>query len=401
MEENTPSFEIPIDRGYGEKQIIIYEDNIEFSQDRDDTLIHKYEPDLIVFGTSGYPPPFEKGSSVLKSLRETTGQTFEEWTKLIPLTEDPNNEFRIFDGYIDDKKNPRQYWGIWLSKTNGGQLKADLLTLNFPFQLIKFHIEKNKLERGAFLETTSRLFRTLIAAIDAYKIFNLGDRKIKTILMSDIGGNMFPSENQKARITILREVFEAWLSTHPDIKRVVVAFGKQQDRKHRLLNYSDLWEEQAENSTVDEGELENAGDLRLQNAKLCRQIATKTTAPRLEKLTQCLLDSAVAFETSQMLLAPDALQARKLTEALSRELVERYGLKSTDSTLDSYIRRLEESKRVSGWMTSYMHVIRILGNEAAHYKKQNQMRPETPVGKDLTVIHAALGRVLNFCLVEF
>jgi hypothetical protein len=62
---------------------------------------------------------------------------------------------------------------------------------------------------------------------------------------------------------------------------------------------------------------------------------------------------------------------------------------------------LEESKLLSPWITSYLHVIRQLGNEAAHYKIEACRRPEKPVGKDLIVIHATLNRVLSFCADEF
>jgi hypothetical protein len=55
---------------------------------------------------------------------------------------------------------------------------------------------------------------------------------------------------------------------------------------------------------------------------------------------------------------------------------------------------------VSGWIKSYLHILRVLGNEGAH-TKDSKRRPEQPSGRDLVVIHAALNRILNFACDEF
>ena len=99
-------------------------------------------------------------------------------------------------------------------------------------------------------------------------------------------------------------------------------------------------------------------------------------------------------------LAADLIQCRTLVEAISHELCAKYDLKVQSGNLFAYIERIENSKKVSPWLTSYLHVIRQLGNEAAHYKKEILRRPEKPVGKDLIVIHAALNRILSFCKDE-
>ena len=99
-------------------------------------------------------------------------------------------------------------------------------------------------------------------------------------------------------------------------------------------------------------------------------------------------------------LSADLIQCRSLVEAISYELCTKFELKSQNGNLYGYLERLEQSKKVSPWVTSYFHVIRQLGNEAAHYKNEVSRRPEKPVGKDLIVIHAALNRILSFCRDE-
>ncbi len=99
-------------------------------------------------------------------------------------------------------------------------------------------------------------------------------------------------------------------------------------------------------------------------------------------------------------LAADLIQSRSLVEAISYEFCDKYELNTQTANLYSYILRIEESKKVSPWLTSYLHVIRQLGNEVAHYKNEVLRRPEKPVGKDLIVIHAALNRILTFCIDE-
>ena len=47
-------------------------------------------------------------------------------------------------------------------------------------------------------------------------------------------------------------------------------------------------------------------------------------------------------------------------------------------------------------MNSYFDYITL----TFHYKNEVMRRPEKPVGKDLIVIHAALNRILSFCLDE-
>jgi hypothetical protein len=133
--------------------------------------------------------------------------------------------------------------------------------------------------------------------------------------------------------------------------------------------------------------------LREKNVVLLKSLIQSTNSKSLVNLFQMSIDS---FQAGFPSLAADLIQSRTLVEGISHELCIRYNLNAQSGNLFAYIQRLEESKIISPWVTSYFHVIRQLGNEAAHYKEKKERRPEMPVGKDLIVIHAALNRILSF-----
>ena len=395
-----PEIQIHIDRGHGEKLLLISSEPITMNAQLETNLYTLHKPELIVFGVSGQSmPPFNTGSRILRELRETSGYAFENWKQISNIDGSYTSFFNVCNvGEDDAKKEFRPFWGVWICKSADATIVPDLIAINYPFWLLKNTSVVPDLEY--FEEKISALYRCLLSGIDAAKSFQL--QKTGVILMSDLGGNMInikdPEKLQKFRVKILCETIGAWLgnSIHPD--KVVVSYGA-------ALNSNiigDAWDEQAEENVNNEAEFGEALMLREKNSDLCKRISNiENVKNHHQKITHILAESAAHYGSEKFTLAADLIQSRSIAEALAAELLVMFKLKSDSANLIAYVQRLEESKKISPWITSYFHILRLLGNEAAHYKMDYVRRPEKPVGKDLIVIHGALNRILSFCISEF
>lgn len=395
-----PELQIHIDRGHGEKLLLISSESITMDPQQENNLYRLHKPELIVFGLSGESlPPFLKGSRILRELRETSGQGFETWKQILKIDDSNDSFFNVCDINADEKiKAFRPFWGVWICKSANPDIIPDLIAINYPFWMLKNSSTVPDLKH--FEEKVSTLYRCLLAGIDAANSFQLN--KTHAILMSDLGGNMVnikePEKLQKFRVKILCEIIGAWLGNSINTDKVVVSYGA-------ALNSNiigDAWDEQAEENVNNEAEFGEALMLRQKNSDLCKRIANiENVKIHHEKITHILSESAEHFRSDRFTLASDLIQCRSLAEALAAELLVMFKLKSDSANLIAYVQRLEESKKISPWITSYFHILRLLGNEAAHYKLDYVRRPEKPVGKDLIVIHGALNRILSFCISEF
>ena len=54
------------------------------------------------------------------------------------------------------------------------------------------------------------------------------------------------------------------------------------------------------------------------------------------------------------------------------------------------------AKGVASWILSYLHLIRVFGNEAVHNKEQNSRKPEVVESKDLEIGLYCMIRILDF-----
>jgi Domain of unknown function (DUF4145) len=83
---------------------------------------------------------------------------------------------------------------------------------------------------------------------------------------------------------------------------------------------------------------------------------------------------------------------RRLVEFVVDELLNK---KKTSPTLDSKIDELA-NLGVAGWIRSYMHVLRMLGNESAHEKDNSGKKPSFASEDDLVISLFCVLRVWNF-----
>jgi hypothetical protein len=403
--------EIIIDRGGIEKKIIISSGIISFDSN-ENSITSKYKLSTIVIAGNGdFPPPFIKGSKVLRDIRESSGNQIDDWKLVLPLQQKPNDFFKFPINFHDYNKESEitKNWGVWVNLSQSEEF-PNILLINFPLWLISRNFKNSELDEEQYTEILSITYRTIMSALSATLSFlsvnkkhsysgtlalsDIGNNLIDKILNSNISDDEYHSNNfYKLRIRVFTQVLSEWLAEHDYYSNAVITYGDGV----RMDLVERAWDDQAEESKSDISEFGEALLLRNKNVVYIKELINSTQRQSLKNALQMSWET---LNSSSPSLAADLIQCRTLVEAISHELCAKYGLNVQNANLFAYIQRIEESKKVSPWLTSYLHVIRQLGNEAAHYKNEVIRRPEKPVGKDLIVIHAALNRILSFCKDE-
>jgi hypothetical protein len=403
--------EIIIDNGGIEKKIIISSGIISFDKNAN-SVTSKYSLSTVVIAGNGdYPPPFLQGSRVLRDIRESSNLPIREWKMVIPLQQKTSDFFR-FPINIDDsdyQSESVKNWGIWINESNTDEF-PDIILINFPLWLISRNFKNSAFDEQQYTEILSSVYRTIMSGLSATISYISNNKKTTskaTLALSDIGNNLidkilnsnvseseFLSNNvYKLRIRIFTQVLSDWLAKQFFYDSAIITYGEG----IRMDLVERAWDNQAEESKSDIAEFGEALLLRNKNTLYIKDLIQTT---KRESLKNTLQMSWETLRVESPSLAADLIQCRSLVEAISHELCAKYELNVQSANLFAYIQRIEDSKKVSPWLTSYLHVIRQLGNEAAHYKNEVIRRPEKPVGKDLIVIHAALNRILSFCKDE-
>jgi hypothetical protein len=403
--------EIIIDKGGLEKKIIISSGIIRFDNP-ENSITTKYKLSTIVIdGNGDYPPPFLKGSKVLRDIRESSTKPIDNWKLVLPLQQKTNDFFKFPINLHDSVKESDsiENWGVWISESLTDEF-PDIMLINFPLWLISRNFKNSEFNEEQLIEILSCAYRTIMSALSAtlsylsinkkrsysgtLALSDIGNNLIDKILISNISENEFFSSNlYKLRIRVFTQVLSEWLAEHDFYSNAVITYGDGV----RMDLVERAWDIQAEESKNDIAEFGEALLLRNKNALYIKDLIQSTHRQSLKNALQMSWETLNSATPS---LAADLIQCRTLVEAISHELCAKYDLNVQSANLFAYIQRIEESKKVSPWLTSYLHVIRQLGNEAAHYKNEVLRRPEKPVGKDLIVIHAALNRILSFCKDE-
>ena len=88
---------------------------------------------------------------------------------------------------------------------------------------------------------------------------------------------------------------------------------------------------------------------------------------------------------------------RKIVEIISKEVCIDMEIKPSDNAF-SNIESIENSKKVAKWINSYLHSLRVLGNEAVHIMESDFRIPDKLTQGDLLVIFANIIRILEFYL---
>lgn len=387
--------ELYIDRGYGEKSLILSSQPISFSEKYlIDADFVKDVPGLIVFNSSGFsPPPFIKGSRVLRSIREKSRKKFHNWKKIISINDSDLNFFNFldYDQFEEDKNS--KYWGVWVSEEKFK--KTTLIALNFPIWTFRIQWEKANNDQKFLEDNYSMLYRIVLSSIDAY--LNFKTSEYSSILFADIGGGQkLSQELNTIRIKILAESIAAWLTNTNKLDQVIISCGANNG-----VNPTDImsaWSKQIGDLKGTEEEYGEALELRAANAKLCNGIARlDIVIHKYEYIIYILKETSKNFALKEHLfLEVDLIQARKILETILEVILKLNNLKHKKANLFKYIERLEKSSKIAAWMTSYCHTIRMLGNQGAHFNDGSKKNPERLETRDLIVLHATLNRVLAF-----
>jgi hypothetical protein len=405
--------EIVIDNNGIEKKIIISSGLISFKNDHE-SITKKYDVSAVVIAANGdYPPPFEKGSKVLREIRMSSAMEINQWKRVIPLGHNELDFFK-FDISIPDllllQGEKMENWGLWVCEGRKGDLFPDVFVFNFPLWILTHSLNDLDGSMEKFELLLSQTYRMIMSSLSAfYSFYSRFDGTVlnRCIAFSDIGNNLidkklianlsldeFEEETvYKLRIRVFTEVLSDWIARSDFFGKAIISYGG--GIRTDLIERA--WDLQAEQSKDVLEELEDAMNLRNKNLKMLATITASTKSTALKNL--CLM-SIDTFRSEYPSLSADLIQSRTLVEGICFELCKKNNLDFHGGNLFAYIERLEKSKRVSPWVTSYFHVIRQFGNEVAHYKENTDRRPEMPVGKDLIVIHAALNRILSFLLDE-
>lgn len=386
--------ELYLDRGYGEKSLILSSMPISLSEKHlIDADFVKDTPSLIVFNVANFPPPFIKGSRVLRSIRDTSSKKFHNWKKIISINDSDLNFFNFLDYDSFEKDESSKYWGVWVSEEKFK--KTTLIALNFP--IWTFRVQWGKANNDlSFLEHNySMLYRIVLSSIDAYLNFKMS--KYSSILFADIGGGQkLSQELNTVRIKILAESIAAWLTNTNKLDQVIISCGATNG-----VNPTDImsaWSKQMGDIKGTEEEYGEALELRATNAKLCNEITRSSIViQKYENIIHTLKETSKNFALKEHLfLEVDLIQARKVLETILEVILKLNNLKHKKAPLIRLIQRLEESSKIAAWMTSYCHTIRMLGNQGAHFNDGLKKNPERLETRDLIVLHATLNRVLAF-----
>jgi len=92
------------------------------------------------------------------------------------------------------------------------------------------------------------------------------------------------------------------------------------------------------------------------------------------------------------------IACRRLTENL---LTEKFFSDEIDTQLTFFNKiNLLNKKNIASWIISYLHMIRIFGNESAHDLSHNDRIPGNIEAKDISLLLFCVQRVLDFILIE-
>ena len=404
--------EIVIDRNGLEKKIIISSGLISFDNS-DDSINSKYDVSTIVIAANGdFPPPFEKGSKVLREIRASSNRELKHWKRIIPLWHEDVDffKFNVSMSELSKQGDKVENWGLWISESNMDDTFPNIVVFNFPLWMLVHSFQNKEVDKDQFEILLSQTYRIILSCLSAFLTFysqvnrvgsnqcialsDIGNNLIDKKLIANLGHDEFSEDNlYKLRIRIFTEVLSDWIARNDQFNKAIISYGG--GIRTDLIERA--WDLQAAESKDDNVEFGDALKLRSTNVGILISLANSTKSKSLVNLIQMSRDS---FQSNFPSLAADLIQSRTLVEGICLELCKKYDLKPKSGNLFAYIERLEENKRVSPWVLSYCQVIRVLGNEAAHYKEKIERRPEMPVGKDLIVIHAALNRILSFCIDE-
>jgi hypothetical protein len=183
--------DIIIENGGVEKKIIISSGKISFDKS-DDAINTKHQiSTIVVAGNGDFPPPFHKGSKVLREIRETSNKPINDWKLAFPLHQNEIDLFRFSlknSNYKLDQTN-KENWGIWIYESTVEDDFPDIILVNFPFWIISRSYLNQDSSREEFSDILSQIYRTILSGLGAICSFSFSNKRTNKnggLVLSDI-----------------------------------------------------------------------------------------------------------------------------------------------------------------------------------------------------------------------
>ena len=175
--------EVIIDKGGFEKKIVISSGIISFSNP-ENSITTKYKLSTVVIaGNGAFAPPFNKGSRVLRDMRESSGYPIDNWKFILPLQQKETDFFK-FPLNLQDTINEAdsiENWGVWFSESQSEEF-PDIILFNFPLWLISKKFKNSEFDEDQFEEILSFTYRTIMSVLSATLSFlSINKRRAPTI----------------------------------------------------------------------------------------------------------------------------------------------------------------------------------------------------------------------------
>jgi hypothetical protein len=310
------------------------------------------------------------GGNVLSALEERWG-TLDLDAAALVLSLTRHSPFRLTPA----PGAPESPAGVYLFTPPAGFPFADLLMLRLP----------GARQFGDDFTAAEAYRRAVRGAFAAVAALEFHGKNYPTIALPVFGGRRkFPK--LEAMTNLLATAVD-WLNVSRHTERILFTVFEEEE----VGDWSQAMD-QALGRTFDDGDYRDAAaELR---ARLTEQVGVVLAAESESGLGRILRDlrDALGKEVS---IQQFGMLGRLLAEAVSARLCSDLGIKPSNNAFAN-IEKLGESPRVSRWIHSYLHCLRVLGNEAVHLMDREDRLPEALAAGDLVVIFGNMVRVIDF-----
>ena len=238
----------------------------------------------------------------------------------------------------------------------------------------------------AALEAYRRAVRGTFAAVSALE---LAGEAYETTSVSALGGaRRFP---YSASLRVLLTSALDWLRASRSMRCIsfVVQDECQIERWSEAMNTV-----LGRTFAVDDAAYADAiAELRARLSEQIEAILLHASEPALRTLLDQI--RSALQQAHQPSIQQFGMLGRLAAETISALLCADLGMDAGGNAFGN-IERLAKAPIISKWINSYLHSLRVLGNESVHLSEQTRRLPQTLAAGDLVVILSNLLRVLDF-----
>jgi len=258
---------------------------------------------------------------------------------------------------------------------------------NMPFK----HLMVIKIPGAAYFDSSEeslnafeKCVEAVFASVSALEFY---DYTYRTIAMSVLGGGRSYDKSRTMPIFLKNAI--KWLKHSRFTYKFTLTVYDNKEVK--------LWNEAMNESlgrSFDDGSYSSSiKDLHNRLKENVEYLSIKTTHSKLKDVLDRISKSLTLKQ--EISIQQFGNYGRQLSESISGLVCEDLGL-SVSNNAFSNIEKINEVKKVSKWINSYLHSLRILGNESVHLMDEGERIPQKLTSGDLLVIFSNILRVLDF-----